>query len=96
MATRHVTVELRRPDNATVWRGTVTMAMGAVDSEGQQALLDHGFAIQEDSAVLEVVGDDEEKVNQVLGELKHWIDAWAKRQGITLAFTWRVRRYTGL
>lgn len=70
--------------------------MDAADTEGQQAFHNLGFAVQEDSAVLEVVADDEEKVNQVLVELKEWIDAWAKKQGINLAFTWRVRRYSGL
>jgi hypothetical protein len=94
--TRHVTVDIRKPDKAKLWSGTVRMAMDAIDGEGQQALLDHGFAVREESAVLEVVGEDEEKVNQALMELKQWIDAWATRQGIRLAFTWRVRRYTGL
>jgi hypothetical protein len=94
MDPRRVTIDVSKPENTRLWSGTVRMAMDAIDTDGQRALLDQGFAFREDGAVLEVVGEDEEKVHQAMIVLKQWIDAWAKGQGIELAFTWRVRRYS--
>ena len=90
MDLRQVTVYIRQVHSQGSANRTVTVALDGVDVKSRGELIDRGFIPEGDSAVIEIVGDDADRVHQVLKELELWIVSWAEKQGAEPIFRWRV------
>ncbi len=63
----------------------IVVGLGCVDVKSRGTLFEQGFMPDGDSAVIEVVGYNAERLCQVLQALERW----AEKQGAELVFRWR-------
>lgn len=90
MDLRQVTVFIRQQLNHKHPSRTVSVALEGLDVASQSELAARGFIPEGDYAVIQIVGDDSDRVHQVLRDLEHWIVSWAEKQGAQPIFKWRV------
>jgi hypothetical protein len=91
MDLRHVTVYIRHSvANHKPPSRTVSVALDGLNVEGKAELTARGFVPEGDCAVIHIIGEDLNRMHQVLRDLEHWIVSWAEKQGAEPIFKWRV------
>ena len=90
MDLRQVVVFIRQQSSNKSPSRTVSVALEGLDVVSQSELAARGFVSEGDYAVIQIVGDESDRMHQVLRDLEHWIVSWAEKRGAQPIFRWRV------
>lgn len=90
MDLRQVVVFIRQQSSNRSPSRTVSVALEGLDVVSQSELAARGFVSEGDYAVIQIMGDNSDRMHQVLRDLEHWIVSWAEKQGAQPIFRWRV------